>query len=199
MTVYLIRHGETDWNRAMRLQGREDVPLNRGGLRQAASCAKALKALPARCVLTSPLQRAKVTAQAIAAAMNIPLFEDARLIERDFGALSGLTPEERADFIASGRDAGSEPLDAVAERMLRAIGEHARAWGKIVVVSHGASINAVLARCSGGEIGSGKTLLINTGVSRLSHRDGRWQVDFCNVPPEEAVRLSLELDGKSEQ
>lgn len=194
MTVYLIRHGETDWNKAGKLQGREDVPLNAAGLRQASSCAEALKTLPARCVLTSPLQRAKVTAQAIAQALTVPLFEDERLIERDFGALSGLTPEERAAFIASGRDAGSEPLGAVADRMLRAIEDYAETYHCVVVVSHGASINTVLARCSGGEIGTGKTLLINTGVSRLSFKEGRWQVDFYNVPPEEAARLSMEFD-----
>jgi uncharacterized phosphatase len=196
MTVYLIRHGETDWNRALKLQGREDVPLNADGLRQAEACAAALKTLPADCVLTSPLQRAKVTAQIIVDTLGAPFYTDGRLIERDFGALSGFSLKDRAAYIATVRDAG-EPLDAVADRMLEAIGEYGKKFPRIVAVSHGASINAVLARCSGGEIGSGKTLLLNTGVSRLSHRNGRWQVDFYNVPAEEAMRLSHELDSEN--
>jgi len=195
MTVYLIRHGVTDWNRAGRLQGLEDIPLNAEGLRDAAECARILKPLPVDFVASSPLLRAKMTAEILARALGVPLGVDERLIERDFGRLSGLFPEERAAFLAAGQDPGSEPLEAVADRMLRALDELARRHGRLLAVSHGASINAVLARLSGGEIGSGKTLLINTGVSRLSFRGGLWRVDFYNAPADKALELARELDG----
>lgn len=195
MTVYLIRHGVTDWNLAGRLQGLEDIPLNEEGLRQAALCAQALQPLPVDYVASSPLLRAKKTAEILARTLNLPMGTDVRLIERDFGRLSGLLPEERAAFLASGQDPGSEPPAAVADRMLKAIDELARKHGRLLAVSHGASINAVLYRLSGGRIGTGRTILLNLGISRLSFRDGLWRIDFYNVPAEEALRRAQELDN----
>ena len=72
MTIYLIRHGETDWNAALRFQGREDIPLNRAGAAQALACGRALAHSGLCAVYTSPLQRAVATGQIIAAEAKLP-------------------------------------------------------------------------------------------------------------------------------
>ena len=64
--IYLVRHGETDWNREQRLQGRIDTPLNRIGLAQAGQVADRFRALTGATVVTSPLARARDTARTIA-------------------------------------------------------------------------------------------------------------------------------------
>ena len=66
MRIYLIRHGETDWNLEGKLQGREDIPLNDNGIQQAIICGQAFKGRKIKAILTSPLIRAKRTAEIIA-------------------------------------------------------------------------------------------------------------------------------------
>ena len=90
--IYLIRHGETDWNLEGKLQGQENIPLNKTGLKQSEACGEALKAVPLQCVQTSPLSRARRTAEIIADQQECPLIINPSLIERDYGLLSGLTP-----------------------------------------------------------------------------------------------------------
>ncbi|MEL6963273.1 MAG: histidine phosphatase family protein, partial [Pseudomonadota bacterium] len=93
-TIYLIRHGQTEWNRAKRLQGSKDSPLTEMGRHQAARIAQALESAPPSHILTSPLGRAKTTASMIAGHLSIDDEEDARLAEMRFGAAEGLTADE---------------------------------------------------------------------------------------------------------
>ena len=79
--LVLIRHGETDWNVAGRYQGQADPPLNSLGLEQAHQLAEELESSPFDVMYTSPLQRAAQTAKIIAEALEIPLFEEPRLME----------------------------------------------------------------------------------------------------------------------
>jgi probable phosphoglycerate mutase len=92
--IYLIRHGQTEWNQAKRLQGGKDSPLTDLGRHQARAVARSLEAAPPSEVLTSPVSRAKTTASIIAGHLSIPLAEDARLSEMRFGAAEGLTLTE---------------------------------------------------------------------------------------------------------
>ena len=75
MKIYLIRHGETDWNLEQRLQGATDIPLNENGLELARETAKGLQDVPFDVVYTSPLTRARQTAEIIRGHRNIPLIE----------------------------------------------------------------------------------------------------------------------------
>ena len=70
MKIYMIRHGQTDWNLAGKIQGKTDVPLNEEGRAQARFLAEAMKSRPAAKVFTSPLKRARETAQAVAEALD---------------------------------------------------------------------------------------------------------------------------------
>jgi probable phosphoglycerate mutase len=92
--LLLMRHGETEWNRAGRLQGREDSPLTARGLAQADALAAAAATLGVTRVLSSPLGRARVTAARVAAAAGVaPAFRDG-LAEMSFGECAGLTLDQ---------------------------------------------------------------------------------------------------------
>lgn len=99
--ITLIRHGQTDWNEAGRLQGHTDVPLNEAGRAQALVTAAHLatqRPEPAwRWLYSSDLNRAKATAEAIGGALSLPLQQDPLLRERCLGQLEGLTPSDIRD------------------------------------------------------------------------------------------------------
>ena len=71
MKIYLIRHGETDWNHINRFQGREDIELNAAGIAQAVRCGQTLQGLGIEAVYTSPLKRAHCTGEEIAAQIGL--------------------------------------------------------------------------------------------------------------------------------
>lgn len=91
MSIYVVRHGQTDWNIQKRIQGRKDIPLNKNGLEQAEMLKKSLNGIKFSKVITSPLKRAKQTANILYSGQII---EDERMIERDFGEFEGLTKED---------------------------------------------------------------------------------------------------------
>lgn len=94
---YFLRHGQTDWNLAGRMQGHTDIPLNATGIAQAHSAAAQLKSLPITRIITSPLTRALTTAAIAAEATGLPLYVDSNLKERTFGSFEGeLTADIRA-------------------------------------------------------------------------------------------------------
>ena len=153
MVIYLVRHGETDWNRQNRLQGIEDIELNETGLMQSAVCAKAFLNVPIDGILTSPLKRAKVTAEIVASIINAgPVIVEQGLTERDFGRLSGLTYEEREALLTRNEDPGMEPKQSLTDRFMTVLYQYIRepsllktsvkAYKNILVVSHRPNYNA---------------------------------------------------------
>lgn len=94
MKLYIIRHGETDWNVKRRFQGHSDIPLNEEGRRLAYLTAEALKEVPFTRIYTSPLKRASETAAIIKGVRQIPIIEEPRIIEIGFGEYEGLCCEK---------------------------------------------------------------------------------------------------------
>jgi uncharacterized phosphatase len=93
--LYLLRHGETAWNRdGNRYAGRTDVPLSDRGSEQARAVAATLAPVPFSAIYCSTLQRSRETAEIIASAHNLPIIADPRLIEINFGTWEGLTRAE---------------------------------------------------------------------------------------------------------
>lgn len=194
MKIFLIRHGQTDWNLQGRFQGREDIPLNETGIRQAIECGKAIKDEKFKAVITSPLIRAKKTAEIIA--RNIAVDEviiEEGITERDFSKVSGMTPQEREAFYASGEEDDKEPWDDLCMRMLTNIKKYGELFNNhnIVMVSHGASINCVLSVLTQGYTGTGKIILKNVCINILNYENGTLSLGDYNLSPEEYVALKI--------
>lgn len=148
--VILVRHGETDWNQARRIQGGgSDVPLNERGRRQRESLALRLKPERVQAIYSSPLQRALDTAQAIAGYHQLEVEIESSLKEIEVGELEGASVAEigkRLDQLLTGdsqgealpRMPGGESLTEVQQRgwgtIKRLADEHPD--GMFVVVSH---------------------------------------------------------------
>ena len=90
MKLYMVRHGETDWNTERRLQGRVDIPLNEFGRSLAVKTGKGLKDIQFDICFTSPLKRARETAELILAGRETPIVDDLRITEMAFAVLEGL-------------------------------------------------------------------------------------------------------------
>lgn len=128
-TTVLLRHGETPLSPERRFAGRADIPLTESGLRQAAAAAQRLAARgDLGLIVSSPLQRARRTAEAVAAAAGVPLEVEDAWAETDFGEWEGLTfpevakrwPDEAAAWVARSEVAppGGESITAASERVL---------------------------------------------------------------------------------
>lgn len=89
--VVAVRHGETDWNAALRIQGHTDIALNERGRRQAGQLAQALADEGLQAVYSSDLQRAHATAHAVASRVGLAVQPEPGLRERHFGRFEGLT------------------------------------------------------------------------------------------------------------
>ena len=91
ITFYLVRHGETVWNKAGKFQGRTDIDLSPLGLKQADKAAEWLKNKKVDSIISSPLIRAAHTAELIAGEQGISIEYDSGLMELSFGQWEGLT------------------------------------------------------------------------------------------------------------
>jgi len=157
VTLFLARHGETDWNAAGRWQGQTDVPLNERGRAQAREIALRLRAEGVRSIATSDLLRAQTTAEIVAAELGLVVGHvHADLRERRFGCFEGLTREEVAvrhpeawqRYVADPGPAppGGESREELLGRLLPAVSAAAeRLAGPLLVVMHGGSMRALLA------------------------------------------------------
>lgn len=161
-TFALIRHGQTDWNAQMRIQGSTDIPLNSLGRGQATDAEAALSPYAWDFVVSSPLSRAAETADIIAADLGLTVTERLpQLAERDYGPAEGLGAGPELDALRTpgggfGGFHGAENEASVAARGLDALRELARAWpgARIVVVAHGTLIRLCLIEALGREIPS---------------------------------------------
>ena len=85
MILYVIRHGETAWNKVRRLQGQTDIPLNENGISQAKKRGEDLRKLDIHIIYCSPIERAKHTLELFNLDKNIPVIIDERIKERNMG------------------------------------------------------------------------------------------------------------------
>ena len=143
-TLLLARHGETDWNRKLRIQGSSDIGLNELGRRQAQFLAQELTDVDLDAIYSSDLRRAQATAAAVAATHGLDVRLDPRLRERSFGSWEGLTREDISTFPAGSRHDG-ESDDEVRQRVLAAVEEIAsnHPGEQVLIVSHGGALNTL--------------------------------------------------------
>ena len=88
--LYIIRHGQTDWNVEHKLQGRTDIPLNENGRKMAVEAHEKYKDIKIDICYSSPLSRAYETAQTVLEGRNVQIIRDDRLMEMSFGKYEGL-------------------------------------------------------------------------------------------------------------
>ena len=89
MLIYIVRHGLTEWNKLKKLQGAADVPLAKEGILLAEKTGEALKDVKFGICFTSPLSRARQTAECVLGDRNVPIIPDKRIQEINFGDLEG--------------------------------------------------------------------------------------------------------------
>ncbi len=144
--ICFIRHGQTDWNTKGLMQGRDDIPLNSEGIRQAKEASMGLKAsldkgsFKFHKIYTSPLSRAYVTANTIAEAIgcNTPACDE-RLIERDFGVLSGGHYDRFSKAVLEDTEEKSvETVKSLLDRVNSFIYENVKLGENALLVTHGA-------------------------------------------------------------
>lgn len=179
--ICLVRHGETDWNAAKRIQGRTDIPLNDTGKWQAEQTGLYLKNAHWDVVISSPLSRAKETAHLILQHVHAPLVIMDDFIERDYGDAEGMSFEERQKLFPNKQYPNMEPLSALQDRMLEGI-EKVRATypdQRVLIVAHGAAIHALLTSLADKHIKD--TRLENACLNYVEWTDGEWKVNDYNV------------------
>ncbi|MGC5615804.1 histidine phosphatase family protein [Georgenia sp. Z1491] len=156
--LVLLRHGQTDYNHAMRMQGQIDIPLNDTGRQQAERAAEVLGGADLTRIVSSDLSRALETAQILGRAAGLDVTTDEGFRERGFGLWEGHTHEElqagwpeQYDHWRAGRDPegiGVESRAGAGERVglaLRAVAEAADDGEIVAVVAHGAAITLGIA------------------------------------------------------
>ncbi|NMA70517.1 MAG: histidine phosphatase family protein [Firmicutes bacterium] len=190
--LYLVRHGETDWNRTMRIQGHSDIELNDHGVAQARRLGARLARWPIDRAIASDLVRAQETARLALGDRAIPLELDERLRERNFGEWEGLTREEVEARDPEGarrwreepwtfRPPGGESLADVARRALPVVEELREEGGRVLIVSHGGTLRAILRHLLGWPDGSGpKLFLFNTGLTVIRLGPERVRLERLN-------------------
>lgn len=154
--IWLVRHGQTDWNLNGIYQGQSDIPLNETGIAQARAFAASLDGTRFDAIYASDLSRAYHTAAIIAETQNLPVITDARLREINQGVWEGQTIEAvrekyrpdftpNAKYISTPRAEGAESLEDVIRRMVDAANEYHgnHSGGRLLFATHGLSAAAL--------------------------------------------------------
>lgn len=194
MRLYLIRHGETDWNKKRLIQGRANVSLNDFGRTLAKKTGVGLFSTEFSCCYTSPLQRARETADLILEGRKVPLIEEERLMEMDFGPYEGRScrwdnfelPKEFEDFFyrpeAYQPPMGGESFQEVKNR-LQAFLDDVRKQNigreeNVLVVCHGVSLAGILNIIKKEEISKfwGTGVSKNCAVTIVEEIDGKYKI-----------------------
>ena len=178
--VGLLRHGQTDWNIDMLLQGVSDIPLNQTGHEQAMIAAEILASQDWHRVVTSPLSRAKVTADYVCAKLGLePATVHDLLLERSFGAAEGSSYEEWKERLQAGLHAeGAESIEDLEQRVFRLLDELANSYPgeRVIAVSHGALIRKIIGLVSLGEFPRDGERFGNASLTTIVHDGDQWKI-----------------------
>lgn len=188
LQVYLVRHGETLWNAARRIQGQSDSALTEKGEQQAHQVGERVKHFGITHVISSDLGRTKRTAEIIADACGCPVKLDPRLRELNMGVLEQrpldeLTAEEESwrktlvDGTKNGRIPGGESMTELAERMHQALNAclDLPEGSRPLIVSHGMALGVLVSTLLGLPAHAERRLrLRNCSLSRVDHQQSAW-------------------------
>jgi len=189
--LYLIRHGETLWNREKRLQGHLDIGLNETGLWQAEQVGRHLAQRPLQAIISSDLSRAADTAQAIAQHHSISLQLDELLRERHYGNMQGLTYDEVAahhprnhlawknrepDFCPEGGESLRQFYERVTQSVLAWVKKHPTA--EIAIVAHGGVLDCINRYARGIGLSVARDFeILNASLNTLTYQDAQLKIE----------------------
>ena len=144
---WFLRHGETDWNTRNLSQGNVEVPLNATGIAQAHAAAELLRGRGINSLVSSPMSRARDTADIVAAALQLPVEVEPELHEVSFGVQEGQPMAAWFDDWISGTvtPEGAETFVALRERASAAVNRALTRPSPVLVVAHGAVFRALRA------------------------------------------------------
>lgn len=147
IAFWYLRHGETDWNAQGLSQGNVDIPLNATGLAQARAAAELLRGRGIGSIIASPLSRARVTAEIVAEALDLPVSIDPDLREVGFGVQEG---KEMGTWFPAWVDGsftpeGAESFPDLRRRAVSAVARALEHPPAVLVVAHGALFRALRA------------------------------------------------------
>lgn len=149
MTIFVARHGETQWNVDYKVCGRTDVPLTDRGREQAVALAQEAAGKGIEVILASPMVRAYETARAVSEAIGVPILTDERLMEQDYGIYEGVRRDDPG-FLENKRHftwryPGGESMMDLGHRVYAVLDEvKERYAGKtVLLVCHGAVCRAI--------------------------------------------------------
>jgi broad specificity phosphatase PhoE len=192
VTVFLLRHGETAWNKSGRVMGRTQVPLGADGIHQIKKIAPLVATLDLDAIYTSPLRRAVQTANVVAAGTKLPICRSEGLNEIAFGDWAGRYFDELIDnelyrrFIKSPATTllpGGETISDVQRRGLKVIDEAAQKvpGGRFLFVSHGDVIRAILCHYMKLPLNEYRRLRVDNGSLSALQTDRRWvEIKYVN-------------------
>lgn len=182
----LVRHGQTDWNIDNRYQGNSPTPLNATGKEQASHLADAMRGEHWDVMASSPLPRAWETAMILVDALSIPqdtVIADDRLMERFYGVAEGYTLAERESLYPGDLWEGLESREDLDIRTMSVMDDFLKRFPgtRIVLVTHGTWITSVLETLTAGEFGYGRSIILNTSRTYISHDGDGWHVGEIGV------------------
>lgn len=181
MKLYIIRHGQTDWNIAKKIQGRQDIPLNERGRYQAGCLKKAMENRPVTAVFSSPQIRAMETAKAVALSSGSAVIPVKDLMEINYGSWEGKTEEEllqedRALYEAwwshpaETAPPGGESISQVNERCQKAWKEiKPQLTGDAAIVAHGGLLAHFMEQLLGSESVAASTVAHNASITTIEY------------------------------
>jgi len=175
----LLRHGQTDWNIDLRLQGSTDIPLNETGRNQARLAASVLNREDWDVIIASPLSRAKDTADIVALELGMNVVVVPELIERSFGVAEGLDHASWRKLYESHQHIeGLESLEDLRTRTVQLLDLIANEYSgqRVLAVSHGAFIRKVLTIVTNSELPREGERLSNASLNKFAHADGLWTI-----------------------
>ncbi|BED97470.1 2,3-diphosphoglycerate-dependent phosphoglycerate mutase GpmB [Escherichia fergusonii] len=188
LQVYLVRHGETQWNAERRIQGQSDSPLTAKGEQQAMQVATRAKELGITHIISSDLGRTRRTAEIIAQACGCDILLDPRLRELNMGVLEtrnidSLTEEEEnwrrqlVNGTKDGRIPQGESMLELSERMHSALASclELPQGSRPLLVSHGIALGCLVSTILGLPAWAERRLrLRNCSISRVDYQESQW-------------------------
>ena len=181
-TICIVRHGETDWNAEGRLQGQTDIPLNENGKMQARKCGEHLLKDEWDVIFTSPLKRARATADIIGKIIDSKIIIKEEFIEKNFGEAEGMTADEREATFFNKEYPNQEGQESLQERLMKGLQDIVVEYPdkKVILVAHGAVIHMILRMMSNETIVSTQTRLSNACLSTIKFEMDSWVIADYN-------------------